>query len=853
MDADPGGRVGLYCRDRQLHNGEFMRIDVRRHTPTVPLLFFVTLSLLAAGRAGATDYYVSSSGRDSNAGSSPADAWLTIQRVNNTHYGPGDRILFEGGRTFSGNLYFDSTDAGTPAAPVTVGSYGSGRATIYAADGDGILVYNAAGFVIRDLYIIGSGATVNTGEGIFFFMDLAGGVKLPYVRIDHVDVARFGDYGVLVGANNGSSGYRDVRITYTRANDNQMGGIFTYAQNANVHEDVRISDASAFNNSGKGGLLYNSGNGITLSSVNGGLIERSVAHDNGYLSDAGNGPIGIWAFNSTRITLQFNESFHNRTGGEKDGGGYCFDVNTSFSVMQYNYSHDNAGAGYQLAHKPDTYAHTNNVIRYNVSENDGREHDYAAIQTWGRIVNSEIYNNTIYITSRTTSTTGVPRAILIKNSSITLQDPQHLHFRNNIIQSAGGIRLLEVQASALDQATDVRFEGNDYFPSGGTFKIVWGATTYASLAAWRAATGQERLNGRDVGAAVDPEFARPNTHLSFNNANMIGGLYGYRLKPSSLLIDAGLDLRALGVDPGTRDYFGGGLPFNGSFDVGAHEYRVTCAWSIAPGSASAASAGSAGSVSITAFDTTCGWAALPSAGWIGVSAGEFGSGSGAVGYWVAANDTASTRTGSITIADQTFTIAQAAPGGGGAGPADIVLYAASAPVVVGRWNVVADSGAAGGARLQNPNVGAAKIVTALANPADYFEMTFTASAGQRYHLWLRGKAESNLYTNDSVHVQFDRSVNSSGAPVSRIGSTTSAEVNLEDCSGCGLSGWGWQDNGYGAGVLGPDVYFETSGTQTIRIQVREDGFGIDEVVLSPSNYLATSPGALKNDTHIVSR
>ncbi|MEN3338673.1 MAG: hypothetical protein V7647_2349, partial [Acidobacteriota bacterium] len=632
-----------------------------------------------------------------------------------------------------------------------------------------------------------------------------------------------------------------------------MGGIFTYAQNANVHEDVRISDSSAFNNSGKAGLLYNSGNGITLSSVNGGVVERSVARDNGYLSDAGNGPIGIWAFNSTRVTLQFNESFHNRTGGEKDGGGYCFDVNTSFSVMQYNYSHDNAGAGYQLAHKPDTYAHTNNVIRYNVSENDGREHDYAAIQTWGRIVNAEIYNNTIYISVRSSSTTGVPRAILIKNSSITLQDPQHLHFRNNIIQSAGGIRLVEAQASALDQATDVRFEGNDYFPSGGSFKIVWGATTYTSLAAWRSATGEERLGGRDVGFAVDPELAKPNAHLSFNNASMIAGLYGYRLKPSSLLIDAGLDLRLLGIDPGPRDYFGGALPFNGAYDVGAHEYRVTCTWSLAPGGTSAPADGGVGSVTVSAPDSTCGWAALPTASWIGVSAGESGSGTGTMSYWVAPNDTAA-RTGAIKVADQTFAISQAAPAGGGSGgPSDVVLYAASAPVIVGRWNVVLDSGAAGGARLQNPNAGAAKIVTALANPADYFEMTFTASAGQRYHLWVRGKAESNSYANDSVHVQFDKSVDASGAAVSRIGTTTSAEVNLEDCSGCGLSGWGWQDNGYGAGVLGADVYFETSGTQTIRIQVREDGFGIDEVVLSPSTYLTTSPGALKNDTHIVPR
>jgi hypothetical protein len=38
---------------------------------------------------------------------------------------------------------------------------------------------------------------------------------------------------------------------------------------------------------------------------------------------------------------------------------------------------------------------------------------------------------------------------------------------------------------------------------------------------------------------------------------------------------------------------------------------------------------------------------------------------------------------------------------------------------------------------------------------------------------------------------------------------------------------------------------------TLRIQPREDGVSIDQIVLSPSTYLFTSPGALKNDTHIL--
>ncbi len=90
-------------------------------------------------------------------------------------------------------------------------------------------------------------------------------------------------------------------------------------------------------------------------------------------------------------------------------------------------------------------------------------------------------------------------------------------------------------------------------------------------------------------------------------------------------------------------------------------------------------------------------------------------------------------------------------------------------------------------------------------------------------------------------------------PIYRIGTTGAADVNLEDCSGCGLSGWGWQDNGWGTNVLGPRLYFEAARTQTIRIQNREDGLLIDQVMLSPDTYLNTPPGSLQNDATIYPR
>jgi hypothetical protein len=165
--------------------------------------------------------------------------------------------------------------------------------------------------------------------------------------------------------------------------------------------------------------------------------------------------------------------------------------------------------------------------------------------------------------------------------------------------------------------------------------------------------------------------------------------------------------------------------------------------------------------------------------------------------------------------------------------------------------VVTDATAAGGARLQNANASAPKLSAALAAPTRAFEATFPAEAGKGYRLWLRGKAQDDSYANDSVFVQFAGSVTASGTATWRIGTTSATPVVLEDCGGCGLQGWGWADNGYGAGVLGPLVYFAQSGPQRLRIQIREDGVGLDQVVLSAVKYVATRPGAAKNDATIL--
>jgi putative Ig domain-containing protein len=184
---------------------------------------------------------------------------------------------------------------------------------------------------------------------------------------------------------------------------------------------------------------------------------------------------------------------------------------------------------------------------------------------------------------------------------------------------------------------------------------------------------------------------------------------------------------------------------------------------------------------------------------------------------------------------------------------EVVLYASDANVITGTWSLMPDATAAGGSRIWSPNKSAGKNDEPLANPANYFEIPFQAEAGVAYHLWVRGRGDKDKRVNDAVMVQFSGSVAAAGAPAYRIGTTSATDVNLADCNGCHLSGWGWQDNGWGVSVMGPVISFEQSGAQTIRVQVKQDGFSIDQIVLSAEKFLTIAPGALKNDATIVSR
>jgi hypothetical protein len=363
--------------------------------------------------ATATDYYVSPSGSDTADGTLPGSAWQTVARVNDQDLDPIDRVLFEGGETFSGNLLLNASDSGTSASPVVITSFSMGRATIDAGNGDGIYAYDCGGIEIRNLNLVGSspGTIDSNGIGVHFYTDRTDGTKFEHIRIDQVDASGFRKAGIAIASSDPSlPGFRNVEITRCKTFSNgetgiKVGGFYYNGTAALSHEDVLIAHCEVFGNFGDPtDLNSHTGSGIIVSATHGAVVEFCHAHDNGGLnSQNSGGPFGIWAWQANNVIIQFNISHHNKTGGNQDGGGFDFDGGMTNSIMQYNYSYENEGPGYLLAQFWGAPPYHDNVIRYNISYNDGRRNGNGGFLFWtstffASMSDIDIYGNTVYLT-----------------------------------------------------------------------------------------------------------------------------------------------------------------------------------------------------------------------------------------------------------------------------------------------------------------------------------------------------------------------------------------------------------------------------------------------------------------------
>jgi hypothetical protein len=516
----------------------------------------------------AITYYISPNGNDNAAGTSVSAPWKTIAKLNTMALAPGTVVLFEGGQTFSGKIALDAFDANNEASPVVISTYGTGKALILSGNNNGLYAYNTKGIHVSNLIFEGPGLGITTLDGIMFYTDLSGNVKLGNIQFKNVEVRQYGKNGILFYSSNGNTGYKDVTLDSVHVHHTRENGILFSGYTAQnhvgwSHQNVTIKHTEVDNVTGYADPNTHRGSGIILGQTDNGLIEYTSAHHTGAANIHCGGPGGIWVYDSNNITVQYCESYKNSSGTGCDGLGFDLDGGVTNSILQYNYSHDNDGAGYLLGQYDNARPWTNNIVRYNISENDGRTNAGGITLFKGAnttMNGCKIYHNTVY-TSASAQNPNVAAFSYI-NWSTGIEGTE---VYNNIFQTTGGAALVNIPAGYK-----AFFAGNLYWSSGSTFKISYQGVNYNSVAAWRTATGNEKVGSTATGITADPFLASPGTATILYPAASYS-LASYKLLGGSAAINSALNLSSMfGINIGTHDFYNTNLAWANK-DIGAHE------------------------------------------------------------------------------------------------------------------------------------------------------------------------------------------------------------------------------------------------------------------------------------------
>ena len=543
----------------------------------------------AAEAAGPSTYYIDAEkGDDGHEGTSPDQAWRTVDAIIGRHFEAGTRILFHADQTFNGTLYFNPKNtAGKPGNPVTLGSYGEGRATITSGAEIGLYVHNVGNIRVENLNFLGSvdKETCKSGgfegsHGIMLRNDSK--ENISGLTLQQLEITGYCT-GILGTAwEEGVPGkLQDVAVSHVSVHDNHAAGILIMGNNTAsgggyTLGDISVSHAVVYNHPGvepakePGANL--SGSAIFVYEAEDVMLEHNIAFDNGGENDCidggktGGGPAAIWAY-GRNITIQHNEVFHQRTSPQCPWDGIALNGNGSNVLIQYNYTHDNDGLSILQDNRP---GQSNNTVRYNISENDCQaSNNQGMIMVTGDGENFHIYNNTI-VTSRKSGSVG-PMVYLGPDNDHGKGRMKNVSFRNNVFVSDNKGPML--MAYGTDRVDGLRFENNVYYNPNGRYQIDWNGTIYNSLEKWSEQTGQETDGKQAFWRAIDPGVCALYSGGTIY-PNPLENLTAYRLSMDSPLINTGWDLlRRYGIDMGKRDFFGN-PPWTGATpDVGAHEFQ----------------------------------------------------------------------------------------------------------------------------------------------------------------------------------------------------------------------------------------------------------------------------------------
>ncbi len=513
--------------------------------------FFILVLLLTALSVSSQskNYFISPSGDDGKSGLSIKEAWKSLDKVNQAVFQPGDKILFEAGGIWYGQL--KPQGSGSKGESIVLSSYGDGSMPIInigSAEGAAIRLTNQSWWEISNMEIT-SGAQPETGIGRQGIVaKVQSGTYVQHIVVKNCFIH---DIWGQLGGKTEYTGYNSCAIMIAKPRRDTTCSLNDVQIENNRIE--RFDKVGIIVDGGKENIIVRNnqmdnlgGDGIIIGGSYRGMIEYNIARRtcmrSGNLDLPGDDnwwphTAAIWIHDCEETVMQFNEVYD--TGRETkngDGEAYDFDFNCKRCICQFNYSKNNHGLLLIM------YNTFENICRYNISEND-RTH---LVQVQSDLSERNlIYNNVFYVDYGTSDLD-----FFCGDDNSRDRNKLGAQFFNNIFYATGQGRFRTVYTSgyAWDRTFDENIHG--VTPEDPIFK------NNCYFGPWKNGLPEDPQK-----IMADPMFVAPGT-----GGNGIETLEGYKLKPGSPCINTGIPIPL----NSEIDFYGNPVS-NGPTDVGVYE------------------------------------------------------------------------------------------------------------------------------------------------------------------------------------------------------------------------------------------------------------------------------------------
>ncbi|MFF9816015.1 right-handed parallel beta-helix repeat-containing protein [Streptomyces sp. NPDC014006] len=459
---------------------------LRRAVVALVVMGTAALPAVSASAAGTTTYVDCS--RTTAGDGSQAAPFNSLAQASARTYGPGDTLALAAGTTCTGTL--TPRGSGTAAAPVTLTAYGSGARPVI----DGAGAPDAVSFTDQDHWIIRGLKITNPAPALARRTGLRvsatdghahSGFDIGDLVVDRVagqtnkNSPTTDDYvqsaGIVTGASGTGSALNDIHVHDNTVGNTGGGGV-----------KVRVGSMAL---KGTGVLIERNtitdvgGDGVIVSYAEAPLIQYNTAAGvgNGVYPFSGGNFAGIWVLGDHNPVMQFNAVHDITRMSVFDSESFdCDWGNTGTCTIQYNFSRDNIGGFFLDCDGCGTSGAATQVIRYNVSENDGR-----IVHASGGRSALRMYNNVFYCPDKKFDVTLPATALVENNIWVGTADSR--------LPTGSGISWLWNVFQGVPRPTANGIVGDPQFTAPGT-----GGDTLASAAGYRLKAGSPALGNGGV-------------------------------------------------------------------------------------------------------------------------------------------------------------------------------------------------------------------------------------------------------------------------------------------------------------------------------------------------------------------